>query len=267
MTSSQRHARRTFDGGVARARLTILYILYLLLAAGLFGALLMYHTMWLNRCRDAVEISHTASSLVKQFGGMDGTKTVEFKTSLNNTITRVLDDKLPMVISRACVSGRSRSLHSATVANPKVCQAQMDFYAYPTLLWAYMVFALCHMSGIMIMQTKNYRPWWKTQATRIASPEKLEADSDRVLVDCTIQDSLASGLTMGYDMATLVNALLQISYWTSSNFDYFDGYDLLTIECLSFSVLLVAGALVSASWPSVEETVDFRGLRRGYWPG
>ncbi|KAL8919658.1 MAG: hypothetical protein Q9172_004880 [Xanthocarpia lactea] len=257
MTSSQCHARRTFDGGVARARLTILYILYHLLAAGLFGALLMYHTMWLNRCRDAVEISHTASSLVKQFGGMDGTKTVEFKTSLNDTITRVLDDKLPMVISRACVSGRSRCLHSATVANPKVCQAQMDFYAYPTLLWA---FAICHMSGIMFMQTKNHRPWWKTQATGIACPERLEADSDGVLVDCTIQDSLTSGLTTGYDIAMLVNVLLQISYWTSSNLDYFDGNDLLTIQCLSFSVSLVSGALVSASWPSVEEQYSVEGL-------
>ena len=267
MTSSQRHARRTFDGGVARTRLITLYILYLLLAAGLFGGLLIFHTMWLNRCRDAVELSHTASSLVKQFGGMDGTKTVEFKTSLNDTVTRVLDDKLPMVISRACVSSRWRSLHSATVANPEVRQAQMDFYAYSTLLSAYTAFAICHMSGIMIMQMKNYRPWWKTQAPGIASPERLEADSDGVLVDCTIQDSLASGLTMGYDIAMLINALLQISYWTSSNLDYFDGYDLLTIECLSFSVLLVTGALVSASCPLVEEIIYCRGLRRGYWLG
>ena len=110
-----------FVGSGIPARHTALYILYLLLASGVFGASLLYHRLLLARCRDAIDLSQSASSIIERYGSMDGTKTAEFRASLKGTVSQVLDDKLPMLISRACVSGRWGNLFVANFAHTKVC--------------------------------------------------------------------------------------------------------------------------------------------------
>lgn len=246
----QRHILGAFIGSGLRASHTALYMLYLLLSAGLFGGLLLYHRIWRTRCRDAVELLHTASSLLQQYGGMDATKTFEYKASFNETISRVLDNKLPTVISRACVGGRSSTLQAPNFTDTKPSQIQMDdFYTNPALLWSYVPFCVCHVAFVLIMNMKIYTRWWKTHAARIVSPG-FETGNHYAFVDVALQDSIACGLTIGYDIAALVNVLLQISYFTSSKFDDFDSFDLITMMGLLFSLLLVIGALASASWPS-----------------
>ncbi|KAI4263005.1 MAG: hypothetical protein L6R42_001826 [Xanthoria sp. 1 TBL-2021] len=206
--------------------------------------------IWRTRCRDAVELLHTASSLLQQYGGMDATKTFEYKASFNETISRVLDNKLPTVISRACVGGRSSTLQAPNFTDTKPSQIQMDdFYTNPALLWSYVPFCVCHVAFVLIMNMKIYTRWWKTHAARIVSPG-FETGNHYAFVDVALQDSIACGLTIGYDIAALVNVLLQISYFTSSKFDDFDSFDLITMMGLLFSLLLVIGALASASWPS-----------------
>ncbi|KAI4285565.1 MAG: hypothetical protein L6R35_004647 [Caloplaca aegaea] len=96
-----RHGRSTEAKAVRNAAILILY---LLLAAGIFGSVLLYSIVWFTRCRDAVAVSHTASEFAQAYAGMDPTKTHEFKASFNSTTRRVLDDKLPMLISRTCVT-------------------------------------------------------------------------------------------------------------------------------------------------------------------
>lgn len=96
-----RHGRSTEAKAVRNAAILILY---LLLAAGIFGSVLLYSIVWFTRCRDAVAVSHTASEFAQAYAGMDPTKTREFKASFNSTTRRVLDGKLPMLISRTCVS-------------------------------------------------------------------------------------------------------------------------------------------------------------------
>lgn len=249
-TTHRRHILGAFIGSGLRAGHTALYMLYLLLSAGLFGGLLLYHRISRTRCRDAVGLLHTASSLLQQYGGMDATKTVEYKASLNETISRVLDNKLPMVISRACVGGRPRTLQVPNLADTKLSQIQMDdFYNNPALLWSYVAFCVCHVAFVLIMNMKLYTRWWKTHAARIVSPG-FETGSHYAFVDVALQDSIACGLTIGYDITALANVLLQISYFTSSKFDDFNSFDLITMTGLSFSLLLVVGALASASWPS-----------------
>ncbi|KAL8771176.1 MAG: hypothetical protein Q9209_003347 [Squamulea sp. 1 TL-2023] len=80
-----------------------------------------------------------------------------------------------------------------------------------------------------------------------------EVGDDGVLVESAIQDSIASGLIMGYDIATMVNCLLQIFYWTS-HITGFDGWDLLSMQGLLYSFLLVVGALATVAWPLDDET-------------
>ena len=249
-TTNQRPALGPFISSGLRASHTALYMLYLLLSAALFGGLLLSHRIWRTRCRDAVELLHTASSLLQQYGGMDGTKTVEYKASLNETISRVLDNKLPVVISRACVGGRPRRLQVPNFADTKRFQVQMDdFYNRPALVRAYVAFFVCHLAFVLIMHMKLYTRWWTTHATRLVSP-RFAAGNHYAFADVALQDSIACGLTMGYDAASLVNVLLQVSYFTSSRFEDVDGFDLITVTGLSFSLLLVVGALVSASYPS-----------------
>ena len=114
------HATKASVGSGMSAGHTALYLLYLSLAACIFGASLLYHVIWLSRCRDAIEVSHTASTLLKRYSDMDGTRAAELKVSLNDTISRVLDDKLPKIISRACVGGIPRILQVANFADTKV---------------------------------------------------------------------------------------------------------------------------------------------------
>ena len=97
----------------AGARRQFLLILYLILVAGLFGEILLHRIMWATRCQDAINMSHTASALARTYTSMDVTKTVEFKASFNRTITRVLDNKLPVLILRTCVS----ALHVGEISN------------------------------------------------------------------------------------------------------------------------------------------------------
>lgn len=94
---------------VAGARHAAFLILYLLLGAGVFGGILLHRLMWIIRCQDAIDMSHTASEFARAYAGMDVSKTVDFKASLNATVTRVLDDKLPNLIARTCVSGCTNS--------------------------------------------------------------------------------------------------------------------------------------------------------------
>ncbi|KAI4277133.1 MAG: hypothetical protein LQ337_002006 [Flavoplaca oasis] len=224
-----------FVGSGIPARHTALYILYLLLASGVFGASLLYHRLLLARCQDAIDLSQSASSILERYGSMDGTKTAEFRASLKGTVTQVLDDKLPMVISRACNQMHIFHLNSA-------------------LQWAIEVFFGCHIICVVIMHAKVWKPWWKDQAARIASGE-FEEDSRRALTEVAFLDSMACGLTMGYEIAVSLNVLLHISYFTSSVSTDFDPFELLVIQGLLFSLLLVIGALASASWPSEHNTI------------
>lgn len=100
--------KRCLRGGksteVTGARLAAFLILYLLLAAGVFGGVLLYGIVWFTRCRDAIAVSHSASEFARAYAGMDMTKTLDFQASFSSTTGRVLDDKLPMLISRTCVS-------------------------------------------------------------------------------------------------------------------------------------------------------------------
>ena len=181
---------------------------------------------------------------------MDGTKTADFKTSLTVTVTQVLDDKLPMVISRACVSDRMRDLLVANLADTRVYQDQMDaFHISSSLRWAIEVFFGCHILCVVIVYARVWKPWWKDQAARTASRD-LKGDSHCMLTDVAFLDSIACGLTMGYDIAVLLNVLLHISNFTASASRNYDPFDLLIIQGLLFSLLLVIGALASASWPA-----------------
>ncbi|KAL8722419.1 MAG: hypothetical protein Q9225_001098 [Loekoesia sp. 1 TL-2023] len=134
MTSTSSFWNGAEGAGIAGARHASFLILYLLLAAGVFGGTLLHHIMWVTRCQDAIDMSHTASALARAYAGMDVTKTVEFKASLNSTVSRILDDKLPTFISRTCIS--------------------LDvFNASPVLDLAYMAFAACHGLSIAVYYT------------------------------------------------------------------------------------------------------------------
>lgn len=104
MTSTSSHQATAGSSSIAGARNASILILYLLLAAGMFGGTLLHHIVWVTRCQDAIDMSHTASAFAITYAGMDVTKTIDFKSSLNSTVTRVLEEKLPMLISRTCVS-------------------------------------------------------------------------------------------------------------------------------------------------------------------
>lgn len=86
-----------------RPNLPFLLILYLLLAAGLFAAILLYQIILVTRCEDAIDMSHTASFFARQYASLDASTTLEFKRALNRSVARVLDDKLPDLISHTCV--------------------------------------------------------------------------------------------------------------------------------------------------------------------
>ena len=128
------------------------------------------------------------------------------------------------------------------------------FHLNSALQWAIEVFFGCHIICVVIMHTKVWKPWWNDQAARIASGE-FEADSRRELPEVAFLDSVTCGLTMGYDIAVLLNILLHISYFTSSASRDFDPFDLLVTQGLLFSLVLVIGALASASWPSEHNTI------------
>ena len=49
-------------------------------------------------------MSHTASTFVRAYTGLDPTKTLEAKASLNDSISLVLDEKLPELIAVTFVS-------------------------------------------------------------------------------------------------------------------------------------------------------------------
>ncbi|KAL8736261.1 MAG: hypothetical protein Q9166_000416 [cf. Caloplaca sp. 2 TL-2023] len=175
-----------------------------------------------------MDMSHSAAAFARTYGGMALTKTDQFKASLNSTITRALDDKLPIVISQAC-------------GNFEVLSTR------PVLQWAYMAFFVFHMITTVIIYFKTYRPWWTAHSAT------HEADHACKFADGIIQDSVARGLTLGYDVAAIVNLLLQISYYSSSIIHGYDGFELLSTEGLLFTLLPAIGALGSVAWPSSSE--------------
>lgn len=65
-------------------------------------------------------MSHTASAFAKTYAGTDVTRTVEFKTAFNTTLLRVLDDKLPALISQTCVSCSLEHHYARPVADQRV---------------------------------------------------------------------------------------------------------------------------------------------------
>ncbi|KAL9600122.1 MAG: hypothetical protein Q9219_003378 [cf. Caloplaca sp. 3 TL-2023] len=213
------------------------FILYLLLAAGVFGGTLLHHILWVIRCQDAVDMSHTASKIAKVYASMDVTKTAEFKTSVNTTITQILDDKLPMFISRTCTS--------------------LDvFNASPPGYWAFMVFAACYGLSMPILyaQASSLK---EQEARKMADSWEEEGAGVCNTAFAQAQERIVSGFVIGCEVAaTAWIAVLSLSLWTLI-FDNFDYLNLLSLEGLLFSLLPAMGALISLTLTSESRAIQF----------
>lgn len=119
MTSTSSHQEMAGSRSFAGARNASILILYFLLSAGMFGGCLLHQVAWVIRCQDAIDMSHTASAFTRTYAGMDVTKAIDLKSFLNSTMTRVLDEKLPALISQACVSDWAYVAIAKAVANIK----------------------------------------------------------------------------------------------------------------------------------------------------
>ncbi|KAL8688332.1 MAG: hypothetical protein Q9224_004908 [Gallowayella concinna] len=202
MTSAtdQRYAARA-SGSIAGARSAALLILYLLLAAGVFGGVLLEHMVWRARIQDAISISESISRFLRLTASMNPTKNTQFRASFNSTISQTLDGKLPMLLKTNYL----------------------------------------------------YTPWWETLARMKVSSTMHEADLDLEVTHQAMQHSIAGGFTVGYDVATMLNVILQICWWTPI-LQGWDALDVLSMEGFSLAFLPAMGALVSAAWTSNFET-------------
>ncbi|KAL8975086.1 MAG: hypothetical protein Q9197_000693 [Variospora fuerteventurae] len=231
-----RHGRSTEAKAVRNAATLILY---LLLAAGIFGSVLLYSIVWFTRCQDAVAVSHTASELAQAYAGMDPTKTHEFKASFNSTTRRVLDDKLPMLISRTC--------DSLDVA-----------HAHQALHWAFLAFFACYCISAAVFYIKAYDIGQGVADTPEAESLCHKAGKmDGPGQDC-IQIPMANGYMNGYQAAAAVWSVLTVLVildysMSDSNVPgswILDGDNFTCLQGLLFSVLPALGALVSVSTAS-----------------
>ncbi|KAL8944461.1 MAG: hypothetical protein Q9211_000558 [Gyalolechia sp. 1 TL-2023] len=221
------------------ARNASILILYLLLAAGMFGGTLFHHIVWVTRCQDAIEMSHTASRFARIYASMDVTKTVDFQLSLNRTVTRILDEKLPVLISRTCVS--------------------LDvFKASAALRLAYMTWIIIYGLSIAVFYTQVScsNDGHSGRETGYSLDEevggKCSAEEDYV------QESISRGFEIGCRVATVVWILMLSSLPWSSAFEAFDYLTLLSLEGLLFSILPAMGILISS------QRSDFSIME---WPG
>ncbi|KAL8944102.1 MAG: hypothetical protein Q9216_000693 [Gyalolechia sp. 2 TL-2023] len=251
----------TGSSSIAGARNASIFILYLFLAAGIFGGTLLYHIVWVTRCRDAIDMSHTASQFAKTYAGMDVTKAVDFKLSLNSTMTRVLDEELPMLISRTCFS--------------------LDvFNASPALRFAYMIFVALYGLSIVVFYTQVSCSTEQHAGTGSSYSLDEEVDRNGSTEDGYVQEMMCGGFVIGCKVATVVWILVLSSFpWSSAAFDGYDCLALLSLEGFLFSMLPAMGGLISVAWPpSFRTTSDevhvqrFRLLRippspLSQWPG
>ncbi|KAL8854598.1 MAG: hypothetical protein Q9221_000633 [Calogaya cf. arnoldii] len=166
---------------------------------------------------------------------MDGTRAAELKVSLNDTISRVLDDKLPKIISRACTD--------------------LDIFKRKTAPWLlFVAYTTFHLGFVTIMQIKILISWSTAEQAGIASGGS-EADSHLPLVGVAFRNRIARGLTISWVIAVVISGVLQFPLVTIFHLFIFDEFDLLALTDLSFSLLLVVGALISVLWPSEDGAV------------
>ncbi|KAL8799777.1 MAG: hypothetical protein Q9182_005643 [Xanthomendoza sp. 2 TL-2023] len=69
-----------------------------------------------------------------------------------------------------------------------------------------------------------------------------KADMELEVPYQAMQHSIAGGFTVGYDVASILNILLQICWWTSM-LEGWDALDVLSVEGLSLAFLPAMGAL------------------------
>ncbi|KAL9020670.1 MAG: hypothetical protein Q9185_002118 [Variospora sp. 1 TL-2023] len=214
-----RHGRSTEAKAVRNAAILILY---LLLAAGIFGSVLLYSIVWFTRCEDAVAVSHTASELAQAYAGMDPTKTHEFKASFNST------DSLDVA------------------------------HAHQALHWAFLAFFACYCLSAAVFYVKAYDIGQGVAETPEAeSPCHKAGKMNGHGQDC-IQIPMANGYMNGYQAAAAVWSVLTVLVildysMSDSNVPgswILDGDNFTCLQGLLFSVLPALGALVSVSTAS-----------------
>ncbi|KAL8835295.1 MAG: hypothetical protein Q9170_003381 [Blastenia crenularia] len=186
--------------------------------------------MWVSRCRDAIAMSHTASTLARTYAGMDVTKTIDFKASFNSTITRVLDEKLPPLISRTCASSL---FHMASPA-PKL---------------VYMTFVACYELSIIFLYTKASLVGRADSGTKTGWYEQQEVDKDRDVEEANFQGLIDGGFRSGCEMATVVCFIMLYLSFSRTAFNVLGVFDLMNLKGVLFSMLPVIGVLSSAAWP------------------
>ncbi|KAL8682210.1 MAG: hypothetical protein Q9186_001748 [Xanthomendoza sp. 1 TL-2023] len=120
------------------------------------------------------------------------------------------------------------------------------------LLILYLLLAAGVFGGVLL-EHMLYTPWWETLARMKVSSTMHEADVDLEVTHQAMQHSIAGGFTVGYDVATILNVILQICWWTPI-LQGWDALDVLSIEGFSLAFLPAMGALVSAAWTSNFET-------------
>lgn len=135
--------------------------------------------------------------------------------------------------------------------------SQVDRYVFsadPVLGWAYLALSVCHFITSMIVWISFDPVWQETLGSMKDSSRKSEADDDGELAGSVAPNSIAGGLTTGYDAALLLNLVLWICYWTSV-LEGWDGLDLIAMEGFLVAFLPAIGALASAAWQSNLDTV------------
>lgn len=175
-------------------------------------------------------MSHTASAFAKTYAGMDITKTIDFRSSLNSTMTRTLDEKLPALISRACAS--------------------LDvFKASPALRLAYMICAAIYGLSVVVLYTQvssleDERPGIVNGSYANDGVDRMHSADDGY-----IRESISVGFLIGCRVATVVWMFILSSLPWSSAYEGFDYTALISIEGLLFSMLPAIGILTSIAWP------------------
>lgn len=118
----------------------------------------------------------------------------------------------------------------------------------PALVWAYFAFWLCHSVALRSL----YKIAWRPEFTTSRENSKIgETDDEHTPDHRYIQNSIATGFAMGYDLALLVCTILMLVYLWNFAFDVTDVSGILS--CLSLEGFLVSllpaiGALVSVAW-------------------
>ena len=79
-------------------------VLLLITAATIFGGVLISDAVRMTQCQNAIRFSHTASEFTSTYLKTNISKPPAIKVEIQETIGKVLDDRLPAVILELCVS-------------------------------------------------------------------------------------------------------------------------------------------------------------------